>query len=36
LWEGCSRKDDQVFASRNKLRRHISTHTSCRSHWTKT
>ncbi|KAH6657487.1 hypothetical protein BKA67DRAFT_655755 [Truncatella angustata] len=28
LWEGCSRKDDQVFASRNKLRRHISTHTS--------
>lgn len=31
LWEGCSRKDDQVFASRNKLRRHISTHTSCES-----
>ncbi|KAI1845605.1 hypothetical protein JX266_008216 [Neoarthrinium moseri] len=28
LWEGCSRKDDQIFASRNKLRRHISTHTS--------
>lgn len=30
LWEGCSRKEDQVFASRNKLRRHISTHTSCK------
>ncbi|ETS87678.1 hypothetical protein PFICI_01506 [Pestalotiopsis fici W106-1] len=27
-WAGCSRKDDQVFASRNKLRRHISTHTA--------
>ncbi|KAI1501755.1 hypothetical protein F5X99DRAFT_381561 [Biscogniauxia marginata] len=28
LWKGCSRRGDQVFASRNKLRRHISTHTS--------
>ncbi|KAI1631783.1 hypothetical protein F4809DRAFT_630802 [Biscogniauxia mediterranea] len=27
LWKGCSRREDQVFASRNKLRRHISTHT---------
>lgn len=29
LWEGCQRKNDQNFASRNKLRRHISTHTAC-------
>ncbi|KAI1489735.1 hypothetical protein F5X96DRAFT_639558 [Biscogniauxia mediterranea] len=29
LWKGCTRRGDQVFASRNKLRRHISTHTSC-------
>ncbi|KAI5926850.1 hypothetical protein F4810DRAFT_492084 [Camillea tinctor] len=28
LWKGCSRRGDQVFASRNKLRRHISTHTA--------
>ncbi|KAI0008040.1 hypothetical protein F4779DRAFT_589193 [Xylariaceae sp. FL0662B] len=28
LWKGCSRRDDQVFASRNKLKRHIGTHTS--------
>jgi hypothetical protein len=28
LWKGCSRRDDQVFASRNKLKRHIATHTS--------
>ncbi|KAH8675843.1 hypothetical protein BX600DRAFT_432390 [Xylariales sp. PMI_506] len=27
-WRGCSRKDDKNFASRNKLKRHISTHTS--------
>ncbi|KAI0594473.1 hypothetical protein F4775DRAFT_431678 [Biscogniauxia sp. FL1348] len=27
LWQGCSRRGDQDFASRNKLRRHISTHT---------
>ncbi|KAI8632083.1 hypothetical protein F5Y19DRAFT_423178 [Xylariaceae sp. FL1651] len=28
LWHGCTRKEDQLFASRNKLRRHISTHTA--------
>ncbi|ORY66366.1 uncharacterized protein BCR38DRAFT_340414 [Pseudomassariella vexata] len=28
LWKGCVRKDHQEFASRNKLRRHLSTHTS--------
>ncbi|KAI1082856.1 hypothetical protein F5B20DRAFT_486968 [Whalleya microplaca] len=32
LWKGCSRRDDQVFASRNKLRRHIATHTSYKPH----
>lgn len=30
LWKGCMRRDDQVFASRNKLRRHIATHTCCK------
>lgn len=29
LWNGCSRRDDQGFASRNKLKRHITTHTAC-------
>ncbi len=29
LWKGCSRRDDQGFASRNKLKRHITTHTAC-------
>ena len=28
-WKGCSRGDDQGFASRNKLKRHITTHTAC-------
>lgn len=28
-WHGCSRGDDQGFASRNKLKRHITTHTAC-------
>ncbi|KAI1382175.1 hypothetical protein F4677DRAFT_17426 [Hypoxylon crocopeplum] len=31
-WKGCSRRDDQVFASRNKLRRHIATHTEYKPH----
>ncbi|KAK5634450.1 hypothetical protein RRF57_010163 [Xylaria bambusicola] len=26
LWDGCSRKQDQPFVTRGKLRRHISTH----------
>ncbi|KAI1322195.1 hypothetical protein F5Y16DRAFT_404688 [Xylariaceae sp. FL0255] len=32
LWDGCSRPGDQFFASRNKLRRHISTHTAYKPH----
>ncbi|KAJ1331508.1 zinc finger protein 143/76 [Microdochium nivale] len=32
LWKGCMRRDDQVFASRNKLRRHIATHTCYKPH----
>ncbi|KAL7629350.1 zinc-finger protein [Parahypoxylon ruwenzoriense] len=32
LWKGCSRRGDQVFASRNKLRRHIATHTAYKPH----
>ena len=28
-WKGCARGDDQGFASRNKLKRHITTHTAC-------
>ncbi|KAI2629748.1 hypothetical protein GGR54DRAFT_277774 [Hypoxylon sp. NC1633] len=32
LWKGCSRRVDQVFASRNKLRRHIATHTAYKPH----
>ncbi|KAI8965982.1 hypothetical protein F5Y11DRAFT_354630 [Daldinia sp. FL1419] len=32
LWKGCPRRGDQVFASRNKLRRHLATHTSYKPH----
>lgn len=32
LWDGCSRKAEANFASRNKLRRHISTHTAYKPH----
>ncbi|KAI1263101.1 hypothetical protein F5Y18DRAFT_142081 [Xylariaceae sp. FL1019] len=31
-WNCCARKDDQFFSSRNKLRRHISTHTQYKPH----
>ncbi|KAI0482797.1 hypothetical protein GGR56DRAFT_207759 [Xylariaceae sp. FL0804] len=29
-WKGCKRTGDQVFASRNKLTRHLFTHTGCK------
>ncbi|KAI1458992.1 hypothetical protein F4805DRAFT_97900 [Annulohypoxylon moriforme] len=32
LWKGCTRRGDQVFASRNKLRRHLATHTAYKPH----
>ncbi|KAI5866848.1 hypothetical protein GGS23DRAFT_292146 [Durotheca rogersii] len=32
LWKGCPRRHDQAFASRNKLRRHIATHTAYKPH----
>ncbi|KAI1466848.1 uncharacterized protein F4812DRAFT_68658 [Daldinia caldariorum] len=32
LWQGCPRRGDQVFASRNKLRRHLATHTAYKPH----
>ncbi|KAI0851411.1 hypothetical protein F5Y00DRAFT_229644 [Daldinia vernicosa] len=32
LWNGCPRRGDQVFASRNKLRRHLATHTAYKPH----
>ncbi|KAI1447972.1 hypothetical protein F5Y02DRAFT_329622 [Annulohypoxylon stygium] len=32
LWKGCPRRCDQVFASRNKLRRHLATHTAYKPH----
>lgn len=31
-WKGCSRRSDQDFASRNKLRRHLATHTGYKPH----
>lgn len=34
FWKGCTRRGDQVFASRNKLRRHLATHTACKSYTT--
>jgi hypothetical protein len=30
LWHGCDRSPGKDFASRNKLRRHINTHTGCK------
>ncbi|KAI1105225.1 hypothetical protein F4804DRAFT_341266 [Jackrogersella minutella] len=32
FWKGCTRRGDQVFASRNKLRRHLATHTAYKPH----
>lgn len=31
LWAGCPRKQDRPFVTRGKLRRHISTHSVCKS-----
>lgn len=31
LWDGCPRKQDKPFVTRGKLRRHVSTHSVCKS-----